>query len=55
MTTPASSILLVVTGSVIGSFGSVFLKAGADRLHFQIKSLITNWRLAAGVALFLLS
>lgn len=55
MTTPASSILLVVTGSVIGSFGSVFLKAGADRLHFRIRSLVTNWRLAAGVALFLLS
>jgi multidrug transporter EmrE-like cation transporter len=48
-------MLLVVTGSFIGSFGAVFLKAGAGRLHRQLSSLMFNWRLAAGVLLYLLS
>jgi drug/metabolite transporter (DMT)-like permease len=55
MTTPISSILLVVAASFIGSFGSVFLKAGAGRLHRDPLTLILNWRLAAGVLLFVLS
>jgi len=33
----------------------VFLKAGAGRLHFDIRTLVLNWRLAMGVGLFLLS
>ena len=55
MKTPLSSILLVLLASFIGSFGMVFLKSGAERLHFNLKSLITNWRLAVGVTLFVLS
>ncbi len=55
MTTPLSSILLVFLAALIGSFGSVFLKAGAGRLHFDIRTLVLNWRLAMGVGLFLLS
>ncbi len=55
MKTPLSSILLVIVASFLGSFGSVFLKAGAGRLHRELKSLLTNWRLAMGVGLFLLS
>ena len=55
MKTPLSSILLVLVASFIGSIGAVFLKSGAERLHFNLKSLVTNWRLAAGVSLFLLS
>ncbi len=55
MNTPLSSILLVFTASFIGSFGAVFLKMGAGRLHREIRSLLLNWRLAAGVALYLLS
>jgi drug/metabolite transporter (DMT)-like permease len=55
MTTPISSILLVFLASFIGSFGAVFLKLGAGRLHREISSLLLNWRLAAGVALYLLS
>jgi multidrug transporter EmrE-like cation transporter len=54
-TTPLSSILLVVLASFIGSFGAVFLKGGAGRLERNLKSLIFNWRLAAGVFAFLLS
>jgi undecaprenyl phosphate-alpha-L-ara4N flippase subunit ArnE len=52
VTTPTSSILLVFGASFIGSIGAVFLKSGADRLHRDIRSLFTNWRLAAGVATF---
>ena len=53
--TPVSSMILVIAGSFIGSFGAVFLKAGASRLEFNLRALLTNWRLAAGVILFLSS
>lgn len=55
MKTPLSSIALVLAASFIGSFGAVFLKAGAGRLHRELHTLVLNWRLAAGVALYLLS
>lgn len=55
MKTPISSMLLVFWGSFIGSFGAVFLKMGAGRLKFNLKSLLLNWHLAAGVAMFLIS
>ena len=54
-TTPLSSILLVFLAAFLGSFGSVFLKAGAGRLHRRLKSLLLNWYLGVGVGLFLLS
>lgn len=43
------------TASFFGSIGSVFLKSGAGRLHRDLRTLLFNWRLAAGVALFLVS
>jgi multidrug transporter EmrE-like cation transporter len=55
VTTPLHSILLVFMASFIGSFGAVFLKFGAGRLHRDLKTVIFNWRLALGVALYLLS
>lgn len=55
MTTPIKSILLVLAASFIGSFGAVFLKAGAGRLHRHLHTLIFNWRLAAGVGMYVLS
>lgn len=45
---------LVLFGSVIGSFGAVFLKSGATKLKQGFWHIL-NWQLAAGVALFLLS
>lgn len=51
MTTPISSMALVLVASVIGSLGAVFLKLGAARLH-DIWSLL-NWRLGAGVGMYL--
>lgn len=55
MSTPVRSIVLVLLASFLGSFGAVFLKLGAGRLHRQLVTLVLNWRLAAGVALYLLS
>ena len=52
MNTPASSILLVLLASVIGSFGAVFLKMGAARLKGGLRYLI-NPQLAIGVGLFM--
>ena len=55
MTTPLSSILLVLLGSFIGSFGAVFLKAGGHALARNWKSILFNWKLGAGIATYLLS
>jgi undecaprenyl phosphate-alpha-L-ara4N flippase subunit ArnE len=54
LTTPLSSIALVLVASFIGSFGAVFLKSGAVRTN-SVRSLLVNPRLALGVGLFLLS
>lgn len=55
MTTPVSSMAWVTFGSFIGSFGAVFLKAGAKRLEKNLKSIYSNWRLAAGIGAYMLS
>jgi multidrug transporter EmrE-like cation transporter len=49
--TPLSSVLLVLLASVIGSFGAVFLKLGAEPLRKGFKYIL-NWKLAFGVALY---
>lgn len=54
MKTPLESILLIMVASFIGSFGAVFLKAGAGRLN-GLRGLFSNYRLALGVGFFLLS
>jgi len=53
--TPVSSMALVLGASFVGSFGAVFLKSGAGRLHFSLRRLVLNYRLAVGVGLFLFS
>ena len=55
MTTPLSSMAWVTLGAFIGSFGAVGLKAGAKRLERNVQSILTNWRLAAGVTAYLIS
>jgi len=55
MNTPVSSMLWVIAGSVVGSFGMLFLKLGASRLEGNLRSLATNWRLVVGIAFYLLS
>jgi drug/metabolite transporter (DMT)-like permease len=55
MTTPFSSMVLVLGASFVGSFGAVSLKSGANRLAPGVWRVFLNWRIALGVALFLLS
>lgn len=55
MTTPLSSMLLVLGASFVGSFGAVTLKAGADRLTSGAMQMFFSWRVGLGVALFLFS
>jgi multidrug transporter EmrE-like cation transporter len=52
--TPFSHMLLVFLAAFIGSFGAVFLKAGAEKLRHGWLYLF-HWRLGLGVGLFLLS
>jgi drug/metabolite transporter (DMT)-like permease len=55
MSTPIDAILLVLFASFLGSFGAVFLKWGAGRISRNPMSFLLNWRLATGVALYLIS
>ena len=55
MATPPSSIILVLLASFIGSFGAVFLKLGAERISGPLTRLFTNYWLAVGIVLYLLS
>jgi drug/metabolite transporter (DMT)-like permease len=50
--TPVSSMLLVLVASFFGSFGAVFLKMGAAKLHGGFWKIF-NLQLAVGVVLFL--
>ncbi len=55
MKTPFASILLVIIGSFIGSFGAVFLKGGSAHLGRSVKSFVFNPKLLAGIFFYLLS
>jgi multidrug transporter EmrE-like cation transporter len=52
MRTPVSSIFLVLFASVIGSFGAVFLKLGAERLRYGLRHAL-NARLVTGILLYI--
>ena len=45
----------VVLGSLIGSLGAVGLKAGTQHLEMNLRSLLSNWRLGAGVTAYVFS
>ena len=53
--TPITSMVVVLIGSVIGSVGSVFLKSGAHAVNRNWTSIAFNWRLAIGIATYLIS
>jgi drug/metabolite transporter (DMT)-like permease len=55
MRTPLNSIILVLFSSFIGSFGAVFLKMGAERMGGGLAKLFTNYWLATGIVLYLVS
>lgn len=45
-------MLLVMSASLIGSFGAVFLKLGAERIRPGLRNML-NLQLVAGIGLFL--
>jgi len=55
MTTPVSSMVIVLVGSVIGSLGAIFLKSGAHAVNKNWTSIAFNWRLGLGIATYLVS
>jgi drug/metabolite transporter (DMT)-like permease len=55
MKTPLSSIILVLFGSFIGSFGAMFLKLGAEHMKGSFRRLLNNYWLGVGVVLYGLS
>lgn len=53
-------ILLMLVSTMIGAFGSIFLKKGAERFHVKISisgviELLKNWRVILGLTLYALS
>ena len=48
MSTPMLSIGLVLLGCLLGSFGPLMFKFGADKLEFNIVRLIKNYHLYLG-------
>jgi len=48
-------MIWVSVGAVIGSLGAVGLKAGASHLQFNVRALLTNWKLGLGLGLYLIS
>jgi drug/metabolite transporter (DMT)-like permease len=54
MTTPVSSMAMVASASLVGSIGAAFLKSGSAELRKGFRYIL-NWKLAAGVLLFVLS
>ena len=45
-------VALVIFGTVIGSFGALFLKIGSKNFTPNFKKLITNYKLFLGVLLY---
>jgi drug/metabolite transporter (DMT)-like permease len=48
-------MIWVSVGAVIGSLGAAGLKAGANQLQFNVRALLTNWKLGLGLGLYLIS
>ncbi|MBN1503137.1 EamA family transporter [Candidatus Woesearchaeota archaeon] len=49
------AFILVIVATLIGAFGSLFLKKGSKNLSFNLISLIKNKDLVMGVALYVIS
>ena len=53
--TEAWAIGLVFFATVIGSFGSLFLKFGAEHFTLDLKKLLTNYKVILGLLIYVLS
>jgi len=46
------AIAMVLIATVLGGFGSIYLKKGAEKLEFKINALLRNTKLFYGVLLY---
>ncbi len=53
--TPLWTILLVIFCTILTSVGQLFMKLGANNLEFNIRSIIVNLPLIAGVIIYLVA
>jgi undecaprenyl phosphate-alpha-L-ara4N flippase subunit ArnE len=54
MKTKLWAIMLMVLCTVFTSIAQIFYKIGADKLRFDIISILTNWQLIFGMILYIL-
>jgi drug/metabolite transporter (DMT)-like permease len=54
MATTLASVGLVILATLIGAFGPILLKKASEKKFSQIKALLTNYHLHAGVFLYVL-
>ena len=47
-----NTIIITLITALIGSIGAVFLKRAAPQIQLTIKSIITNYNLIIGIALY---
>ncbi|MEA2037768.1 MAG: hypothetical protein U9O94_09740, partial [Nanoarchaeota archaeon] len=52
MATELWAILVVLSASFLGSFGPILLKKASDNISIKIKSIIKNYYLMGGFALY---
>ena len=52
MKTKPWAILLMIVCTIFTSSAQIFYKMGADRLQFNIISIITNWHIISGLILY---
>ena len=55
METQAWAVGLILGSTIIGSFGSLLFKKGADKLSLSVSALLRNWMIPAGFILYVLS
>lgn len=55
METQAWAVGLILGSTIIGSFGSLLFKKGADKLSLSVSALLRNWMIPAGFVLYVLS
>lgn len=49
------AIGLIIIGTVVGSFGALFLKIGMDRIQLNLLNVILNKRIILGIFLYVIS
>ena len=48
------AVAIIIVSTIVGGYGSILLKKGADRLKFRFKSLIRNTPLIGGLIIYVL-